>query len=62
MKTKYKFLVGIAGFRTVTVTVDGDEEDAMQRAWHVLNRRAEKNGNEAPVGWTLRLLEKSRVR
>lgn len=54
--TKWKFGVGISGNRTVTVNAY-NEQDALEKARHKLDMRAEKANEEPPVSWTLYLID-----
>ena len=54
-KRKYKFAVGIARLRTVTVRAD-DRYAAALKARGELDRRANKRNEEPPVAWDLSLV------
>jgi hypothetical protein len=56
---KWQFSYGYASNMTVTVQAKTREE-AVQRACSEMNRRYDRRGYEPPVGWTLRLLKKTK--
>lgn len=60
MKFKYTFAVGINQIRRVTVRA-ATLADADLKARAELDRRCDKSGQEPPVGWDLRLINKERV-
>lgn len=56
----WTFAVGIGWTRTVTV-IACDHETALDRARSLLDKRAERSGQEAPVAWDLFLVQARRV-
>ena len=54
---KYKFLIGIFEPRQKCTVLAEDLDDAKLKVRSEMDRRYEKSGREAPVGWDLQLSE-----